>query len=124
MITGIGTDIIEVGRISRALARHKGFSTRVFTAAEREYCLSGGNPAQRFAGRFAAKEAVAKSLGSSLSWLDVEILADEFGKPVVNLLNGAAALVGGRRVMVSISHCRSYAVAYAIVVSDGHIRVE
>jgi len=117
MITGVGTDIIEVSRIERALAHRDGFAARVFTPAEREYCVSGGNPAQRFAGRFAAKEAVAKSLGAALSWRDVEILADQAGKPVVRLLNGAAESAAGRRVIVSISHCRSYAVAHAIALS-------
>lgn len=117
MITGVGTDIIEVSRIKRALARRPGFAARVFTDAEREYCLSGGKPEDRFAGRFAAKEAVAKSLGTSLSWRDVEILADPSGKPTVRLLNGAAESFGGGNIMVSISHCRSYAVAYAVAVS-------
>ncbi len=118
MITGVGTDIIEVSRIKRALDHRDGFAARTFTPAEREYCLSGGNPAQRFAGRFAAKEAVAKSLGTRLAWHDVEILADERGKPVVTLSNKAAALSRGRRIVVSISHCRTYAVAHAIATSD------
>ena len=118
MITGVGTDIVEVSRIRRALGCRDGFAERIFTPAEREYCLSGGNSDQRFAGRFAAKEAVAKSLGTSLSWLDVEVLADQSGKPVVRLLNGAVELADGREVMLSISHCRSYAVAYAVAISD------
>jgi holo-[acyl-carrier protein] synthase len=113
MITGVGTDIVEIRRIKQAMAKG-GFGERIFTPAEREYCLSGGITEQRFAGRFAAKEAVAKSLGVSLSWLDVEVLADPSGKPIVNLLNRAAELADGRKVMVSISHCRSYAVAYAV----------
>lgn len=120
MITGIGTDIIEVSRIRRALERHKAFAERVFTPAECDYCLSVGNKYERFAGRFAAKEAVAKSLGASLSWRDVEILPDEKGRPVVRLLNQASALAQGRRILVSISHCRSYAVACAIAVSEDH----
>ena len=119
MVTGVGTDIIEVSRIKRALEGREGFADRTFTAAEREYCLSGGIPVQRFAGRFAAKEAVAKSLGSALSWHDVEILPDENGKPVVRLLNAAAEIAAGRRIMVSISHCHTYAVAYAVAVSEG-----
>lgn len=118
MIMGIGTDIIEVGRIERAMTRSPRFCTRVFTPAEREYCMSCNNPAQRFAGRFAAKEAVAKCLGSSLSWLDVEILSDDNGGPVVKLLNKANCLANGRKVMVSISHCHAYAVACAIAVAD------
>ena len=118
MITGVGTDIIEVSRIKRALENRAEFADRMFTPAEKEYCLSGGIPVQRFAGKFAAKEAVAKSLGTSLSWQDVEILADANGKPEVRLLNGAAEIAAGRKVMVSISHCHTCAVAYAIAMSD------
>ena len=76
--------------------------------------MASGNSVQRFAGRFAAKEAVAKSLGNSFSWLDVEILTDEYGKPVVRLTNRAENAAGGRKILVSISHCQTYAVAYAI----------
>ena len=118
MITGLGTDIIEVSRIKDALLRHASFEARIFTAAEREYCSSSVNSAQRYAGRFAAKEAVAKCLGSSLSWLDVEIIPGESGKPEVRLYNKAAQIAGERRVMVSISHCHSHAVATAIAVPD------
>lgn len=117
-ITGIGTDIIEVGRIKHAMTRHRAFIARVFTPAEQEYCLSYANPAERFAGRFAAKEAVAKSLGISLSWQDVEILPADSGNPIVELHGKAADMAHGRSIIVSISHCRSYAVAYAIAVSD------
>lgn len=116
MITGVGADIVEVSRLRRALER-EGFVTRVFTKAEREYCYSTGNPDQSFAGRFAAKEAVAKSLGRSMSWLDVEVLPDEHGKPVVTLHNRAAEIAAGREILISISHCRTHAVAYAVAVS-------
>ena len=118
MIAGIGTDIIEVDRIEQALARNDRFVERVYSEAEREYCLSFSNPSERFAGRFAAKEAVAKSLGASLSWLDVEIISDEKGKPIVSLLNDAAVIADGREVMLSISHCRSHAMAYAVALSN------
>ena len=118
MITGIGADIIEVSRIRRALEKGNGFAERVFTPAELEYCASCGCPEQRFAGRFAAKEAVAKCLGVSLNWRDVEILAAESGAPEARLSNRAAEIADGRRILVSISHCRSYAVAYAAAVSD------
>ena len=125
MVTGIGTDIVEISRVRQAIARREGFADRIFTEAEKQYCMSCANYAERLAGRFAAKEAVAKSLGVPLSWLDVEILPDEAGKPVVRLSGRAAELAGSRQVMVSISHCRTYAVAYAIAwlggSSDGSI---
>lgn len=117
MIAGIGTDIIEVGRIRQAVERRGGFVQRVFTPVEAAYCLSKSNWAERFAGRFAAKEAVAKCLGLSLCWHDVEILSDQTGRPIVALTNRAAAVAAGRTVLLSISHCRSHAVAYAALVS-------
>ena len=95
-----------------------GFVARVFTLAEQDYCLSNGDACQRFAGRFAAKEAVAKALGTSLSWQDVEILSGESGEPLVMLRDRAAEVAAGRRVLVTISHCRSHAVAYAVALSD------
>lgn len=118
MVTGVGTDIIEVSRIRESLARHPGFRDRVLTPAEREICSSGGDPAERVAGRFAAKEAVAKALGRSLSWQDVEILSDERGCPVVGLRGKALEVAAGRKVLVSISHCHSHAVAYAVAVLE------
>ncbi|HEY3298029.1 MAG TPA: holo-ACP synthase [Armatimonadota bacterium] len=118
MITGVGTDIVEISRIGRALKRGKGFASRVFTEAEQEYCSATANSDQRFAGRFAAKEAVAKALGTSLSWQDVEILPDESGKPLVTMYNKAAEVAKGLRVLVSISHCGSHAIAYATAESD------
>ena len=117
MIIGSGIDIIEISRIESALKRWKYFEKKVFTPAEREYCSAMTCSAERFAGRFAAKEAVAKALGSSLSWLDVEILPTSSGKPEVILHNNAAKLADGKRVYISISHCRDYAVASALVES-------
>jgi holo-[acyl-carrier protein] synthase len=115
MITGLGTDIIEIERIRKAITSVRGFEERVFTPAERSYCRAAANFAERFAGRFAAKEAVAKAIGRSLSWQDVEVLPDEHGRPVVTLSEKAAEIAGGRSVLVSISHCREYAVAYAVL---------
>ncbi|MDI6827321.1 MAG: holo-ACP synthase [Armatimonadota bacterium] len=118
MIIGIGTDIIEVNRIRDCLARHPKFEERIFTSAERAYCSSHADRVERFAGRFAAKEAVAKALGKRLSWHDVEVLSDSTGKPVVYLRNRAAEALGTGTILVSISHCKTHAIAYAIAVSD------
>lgn len=115
MITGIGADIIEISRIRTALSNHPSFASKVFTSAEQEYCKKYSDPSERFAGRFAAKEAIAKALGQSLSWQDVEILPDIHGKPTVSLMNKARDVAEGRMVMVTIAHCREYAVAYAVV---------
>lgn len=113
MIEGIGIDIIELDRIQRAVASPR-FRDRVFTPAEQDYCEGCTGP-ERYAGRFAAKEAVAKALGGSLQWKDVEILRAPSGAPVPQLHGAAAERLGGRKLLLSISHCRTYAVAQAIV---------
>lgn len=125
MILGIGTDIIEIGRVKSALER-PGFAERIFTAAEREYCEGRG--AQRFASyaaRFAGKEAVLKAFGTGLSsgsWQDVEILPDEAGRPTVRLSGHFAGLASGQGVTVvhvSLSHARDFAAAQAILWGGG-----
>lgn len=120
MIAGIGTDIVEIDRVRRAVAR-EGFVSRVFTAAETAYCRSrGAGQAASFAGRFAAKEAVLKAFGTGLRggrMLDVEIVNDELGCPRLNLYGAFQELAESRGIMrswLSISHARDYAVAQCI----------
>jgi holo-[acyl-carrier protein] synthase len=117
VIDGIGIDIIEVERVARAI-RNERFVARVFTAAEVAECRGRGCPEQRFAGRFAAKEAITKALGRSVGWQEVEILAGPRGEPIPVLSGGAAALLDGRRVRVTISHCHTHAVAQAVVIRE------
>lgn len=121
MILGIGTDIIEIGRIEKAL-ENTAFIERVFSKAERRYCDSrGAQAAASYAARFAAKEAVMKALGTGLTGgrlLDIEILPDDRGKPEVNLTGSFAALadsVGVTSIMISLSHCREYATAQTVL---------
>jgi holo-[acyl-carrier protein] synthase len=114
LIDGIGIDIIEVERVAQAI-RSERFVTRVFTSHEMTECRGRGCPEQRFAGRFAAKEAVAKALGRALSWREVEIRSGRRGEPLAVLTGRAAALLGDRSVRISISHCHSHAVAHAVV---------
>ena len=90
MILGIGNDIIEVVRIKTAIERYQQkFLNRLFTPTEQAYCLSRKDSSLHFAGRFAAKEAVSKALGTGfsqgLTWLDIEIYNDPSGKPSVRL---------------------------------------
>jgi holo-[acyl-carrier protein] synthase len=116
MVVGIGTDIIKIARFTR-MTPH--FMARVFTAGERAYLL-GKTPASA-AGLFAAKEAVAKALGTGFRgfWpCDIEILHDAQGKPHVKLHNKAAKIAkrlarGRYRVWVSISHTDTDAMAFA-----------
>ena len=118
-IVGIGTDIVECLRIGRMIEEHgELFLNRVYTPREIRYCQARKHATEHFAGRWAAKEAVLKCLGTGwrngLCWTDMEIRNDPQGKPRV-LLRGAARdraqqmRIGN--VLVSISHCRAYATA-------------
>ncbi len=116
----VGVDLIEIERIRRALERHgDGFRGRCFTDAERAYCDSKANPAQHYAGRFAAKEAVGKALGSGVhfTWREIEIVGRP--KPGVHLSGRTARWadkVGATRIELSMTHSRELAAAVAVVV--------
>jgi holo-[acyl-carrier protein] synthase len=121
-IVGIGTDIVECLRIGRMIEQHgELFLTRVYTEREIRYCQARKRATEHFAGRWAAKEAIFKCLGTGwrkgLAWTEIEVRNDHQGKPRV-LLCGAAKDVAQRLgisdIHVSISHCRAYATAYAL----------
>jgi holo-[acyl-carrier protein] synthase len=119
---GIGTDITECLRIARMIERHgELFVNRVYTPEEIRYCQSRKQSTQHFTGRWAAKEAVLKALGTGwrrgISWRDVEIRNEPGGQPIVILRGGAeeaAVKLGVREMRISISHCRSHAIACAV----------
>lgn len=122
-IHGIGIDIINVARIAAANAKHgPAFAERYLTESEREYCASHSVPEIHQAARFAAKEAVAKALGTgiggSCGWLDIEITRHaETGAPRVSLSGMAAEFAaqhGITHVYVSLSHTHDTAIAQAI----------
>jgi len=114
-ILGIGTDIVEVRRIQAVCEREPGFAERVFTTRELAYSQGKETKYLNLAARFAAKEAVAKALGQSFAWHDVEVTNDPDGKPSVILHGKARGAAGGARVHISISHTGEYATAVAIV---------
>lgn len=119
MTNGVGNDIIEVARIRNVLTRHpQRFLDRVFTITEQTYCLRKKDPVLHLAARFAAKEAVVKSVGTGftqgLSWLDIEIVNNSNGKPIVNFSPFAKKLFANTKIELSISHCHKYATAVAI----------
>lgn len=114
-ILGIGTDIVETERIRELFEREESFAERVFTPTELHYSLSKQARYLHLAARFAAKEAVAKALGRSFSWRDVELVNNPDGKPLVNLYGEAKAAANGTRIHVSLSHSRHYACAVAVV---------
>jgi holo-[acyl-carrier protein] synthase len=125
-IIGIGTDIVEVLRIARMIERHgELFLGRVYTAREIDYCNQRKAATQHFAGRWAAKEAILKTLGtgwsSGIEWRDMEIRNDEHGKPSVALGGKArehCELLRIREILISISHCHTHATAYALAIGD------
>lgn len=116
---GIGTDIIEIERVRQSIDRHgQHFLNRLFSPKEQDYCYKFKDPVPHFAGRFAAKEAVAKALGTGfgadLSWHDLEVMGDEHGKPVVYLSDAAKKRFNNPRILVSISHSTTHATAVAL----------
>ncbi|MCA9102911.1 MAG: holo-ACP synthase [Pirellulales bacterium] len=124
-VIGIGTDIVECLRIAQMIERHgELFISRVYTPAEIEYCSTRKAATQHYAGRWAAKEAILKTLGTGwakgISWRDAEVLPGRNGQPHVSLHDGAleiARKLGIGHVQISISHCRSHATAFAIACS-------
>jgi holo-[acyl-carrier protein] synthase len=123
-ILGIGTDIVETLRIAQMIERHgELFLGRVFTPHEIEYCSVRKAATQHYAGRWAAKEAVLKALGTGwsrgISWRDIEVRNELGGRPHIVLDGGALDVsrrLGIQKVLISISHCRNYATAYALAV--------
>lgn len=116
MVKGVGTDIVEIERIKNA---RKSFFKSVYT--DREMSKLHGNRYNSLAGMFAAKEAVAKALGTGFMGFvprDIEIVQDEMGKPFCFLNNGAQKRldeIGATKVFISISHSKENAVALAVI---------
>ncbi|BAE81310.1 holo-acyl-carrier protein synthase [Chlamydia felis Fe/C-56] len=114
----IGTDIIEIARIRKAIETHnQRMLNKIFTKKEQEYCLRLTNPYPSFAARFAGKEAVAKALGTGIGkvigWKDIEILTSP-KQPKVHLPPRVYKELGISKVLLSISHSREYATAMAV----------
>jgi holo-[acyl-carrier protein] synthase len=122
LIIGLGVDIAEVPRIKAAIERRgQPFLRRVFTPNEIEYCERFKNKFERYAGRFAAKEATMKALGTGwrggIRWVDLEVVRQQSGRPTIALAGQAAkiaAALGVRRISVSITHTASQALAQVI----------
>lgn len=122
MVIGIGTDIVEIGRIRGMIERHgDSFLNRCFTDDEIAYADKHRDAAVRFAGRWAAKEAVVKVLGTGfvkgITFHDIEVLPLHTGQPRIQLSGeaaGIAAEMGITNVLITISHADHYATATAI----------
>jgi holo-[acyl-carrier protein] synthase len=120
-VIGIGTDIVECLRIANMIEKHEDvFINRVYTTDEIQYCAGRKSATQHYAGRWAAKEAILKAMGTGWSngiqWTDIEIDNHMGGKPFVKL-HGAALEQSRARgiseILISISHCRLFATAFA-----------
>ncbi len=118
----VGVDLIEIERIRRALDRYAGFRERCFTPGERAYCDSRPNPAQSYAGRFAAKEAFFKALGTGWGlggrWTEVEVVSAPSGAPSLRLTGRAAEAAAERgvsRIHLYITHTHETAAAFVVL---------
>lgn len=120
-IYGIGTDIIEISRIEKAINRTKTFKEKVYSEKEIEHIEKKKNPYASYAGRFAAKEAFSKAMGTGVRGFllkEIEILNDELGKPVVYLYNEIKKLAEGLKIQISISHSKEYAVSTVVLYKE------
>ena len=125
MAAGIGVDMLEIARMERVMQRRPSFLTRVFTDEERAYCESRARPAEHYAARFAAREAVLKALGTGfaqgIGLKDVSVRNEESGRPVAVLSGRALEIArerGVQEIALSLSHTREVAVANAVMVTE------
>jgi len=125
MIVGTGIDIAEVPRIEASIVRFGNrFLHRIFTEAEIRYCESKANRVERYAARFAAKEAAMKAIGTGwnhgVTWRDVEVCRQPGRRPTIAFHGKAAefaAKLGAVHIALSLSHTREYAIAQVILES-------
>lgn len=122
MIAGLGTDIIDVERVAEKIGKNGGFREMVFSKNEIDYCEKKAHPAEHYAARFAAKEALFKALGTG--WLngtafnEIEIIHDEKGRPSFFFYGDTAHTIAAfnfKNITVSISHVKAFATATVIV---------
>ena len=126
MIIGIGIDVCEVPRMAASIARFGDrFLQRVFTAEEIRYCQSKKNSTERFAARFAAKEAAMKALGTGaargVTWRSIEVGHAAGGRPVLRLHDRTTEIgqhLGVKRISLSITHAETMAIAVVIFEDD------
>ncbi len=118
-IVGVGTDIVNVERIRRAVERQGDrFLQQIFTRGELDYCMPLRDPYPSLAARWAAKEAVAKAfgvgMGGVLNFGDIEVVRTDSGQPIIVFSERARAILGDPRCFISLSHEKDFAVAFVI----------
>jgi holo-[acyl-carrier protein] synthase len=122
LIVGLGLDIAEIDRIEAAITRHGApILKRLYTPAEMAYCESHRNKFERYAGRFAAKEAAMKALGTGwrrgVRWRDIEVIREPSGKPSLSLKGVAKRIaegLGAKNISLTITHSGNLALAEVI----------
>jgi len=125
-IMGHGVDLVECARIQELGDRYgQRFLSRIFTQSELDYSLPRARKWEHLAGRFAAKEAILKAIGTGwrgkIAWTDMEIANDDVGRPTVRLEGHTQTLarqLGITEILISITHTKDHAVASAIAVKD------
>ncbi len=122
MIKGIGTDIIAIDRVKKAINQDSKFTDKIFSYEETEYCNSKLKNEIHFAGRFAAKEAFFKALGTGwrdgMKWTEINIFNDKLGKPEIKISGKTLKIFTDRgmtTINLSISHTKEFAVAFVII---------
>ncbi len=121
-----GIDLVDFPRIEEMVERHgERFLDRVFTPAEQQYAQSSRNSSEKLAGRFAAKEAILKLVGTGwrgkIAWTDIEVVNSPTGQPLVNLsgeVQRIADSMGITQISISITHTAQFAIASAVALAD------
>ena len=128
-IVAHGIDLVDCPRIEAMIERHgERFIQRVFTAAEQAYAKANKNEIEKLSGRFAAKEAILKLMGTGwrgkIAWTDIEIINNSIGQPEVTLdgeVKKIADKLGVKHISVSITHTANFAIASAVALAEkGH----
>ena len=123
-----GIDLVDFPRIEEMVKSHGGrFLDRVFTRAEQDYADDNRNTVEKLAGRFAAKEAVLKLIGTGwrgkIAWTDIEIVNNSMGAPQVNLTGEVESIannLGIREISISITHTANFAIASAVAMTESN----
>ena len=123
-----GIDLVDFPRIEQMVERHGDrFVNRVFTAGEQAYARGNRNVMEKYAGRFAAKEAILKLVGTGwrgkIKWTDIEVTNDSLGRPEVTLSGEVKRIADGlhiKQISLSITHTANFAIALAVALSRSH----
>lgn len=118
MIYSTGIDIVSVPRLIKSVNDHA-FVDRLLTEKEKEYIFAKKRPHKHLAGRFAAKEAVMKAIGTGwdkgVGWKDIEIINEPSGRPTVRLHSKVGAALHDKRIFLSLSYAKDVAIALAVI---------